>query len=57
MASNMASRLRGNVSLSETEVLLLVTEGELEASGDPTGELPVLMVCSAVSVREVLRLF
>ena len=57
MASNMASRLRGNVSLSETEVLLLVTEGELEARGDPTGELPVLMVCSAVSVREVLRLF
>ena len=39
MASSMASKLRGNVSLSEIDVLLLVREGELLATGDTTTEL------------------
>jgi len=53
----MASKLRGNVSLSDTEVLLLVTEGELDARGDPTGELSMLLICERPdSDREDLRI-
>ena len=57
MASSMASKLRGNVSLSEIDVLLLVREGELLATGDTTTEL--LSTCEKLDRdrdREDLRL-